>query len=126
MKKEWFAIALLAVIFAGSFWNLRHLSELTEGLLQLTETSFRAADEEDWAIAASAAEAAEKRWTDADPYTHIFIRHPEIDAVTDAFCSYRGAVTGREPGELFGTYLSLCEHLRSLRGMEQLSFGSIF
>ena len=62
----------------------------------------------------------------AGNYTHIFIRHTDIDALTAAFCDYRGAIAGRETGEIYAVYLRLSTGIRSLQSMEKLSAGSIF
>ena len=110
MKKELFALALLLLILAGNLWNQHRLETLTSGLDALVE----------------AAQEAETRWTDADPYTHIFIRHTDIDALSAAFCDYRGALAGRDEGDILASYLRLTAGLRSLQGMEKLSVGSIF
>ena len=126
MKKEIVAFTLLLLILAGNIWNQHRLDELTAGLLSLTESAYTAALARDWTEASLAAEASEKRWLEADRYTHIFIRHTDIDALTEAFCDFRGAVAGQETGELLASYLRLKALLTSLRGMENLSIGSVF
>ena len=126
MRKEIVAFTLLILILAGNLWNQRRLDKLTAGLLSLTESAYSAAETRDWSEAARDAEAAEKRWLEEDRYTHIFIRHTDIDALTEAFCDFRGAVAGQESGELLASYLRLEALLTSLRGMEKLSIGSVF
>ena len=126
MKKEIVALTLLLLILAGNIWNQHRLDELTAGLLSLTESAYTAALARDWTEASLSAEASEKLWLDADRYTHIFIRHTDIDALTEAFCDFRGAVAGQETGELLASYLRLKALLTSLRGMEKLSIGSVF
>ena len=126
MKKEIVAITLLVLILAGNLWNQHRLDELTAGLLSLTESAYTAAQARDWSEASQAAEASENRWLEADRYTHIFIRHTDIDALTEAFCDFRGAVAGQESGELLAAYLRLNALLTSLQGMEKLSIGSVF
>lgn len=126
MKKELFALALLLLILAGNLWNQHRLETLTSGLDALVEEAYASARNGHWQQAAQAALEAETRWTDADPYTHIFIRHTDIDALSAAFCDYRGALAGRDEGDILASYLRLTAGLRSLQGMETLSVGSIF
>lgn len=126
MKKELVALALLLLILAGNVWNQRRLETLTSGLETLAEEAYASARKGHWQEAAEAVQEAEQRWTDADPYTHIFIRHTDIDALTAAFCDYRGALTGRDEGDILAAYLRLTAGLRSLLAMEKLSAGSIF
>ncbi|MBR4703869.1 MAG: DUF4363 family protein [Oscillospiraceae bacterium] len=126
MKKEVLAIILLGAIGILSVWNLRHLDRLTAPLLALTEEAFLAAQAGNKAEAAEKALLAEEAWLDAGAYTHVFLRHPEVDAATDAFCSFRGAIVGGDPGEIYGAYLSLRMRISGIREMEQLRLGCIF
>lgn len=126
MKKELVALLLLLIILSGNIWNQRKLDRLASGLDRLTEEAFASAREGRWQEAAKAAGQAAQEWADAGDYTHIFIRHTDIDALTAAFCDYRGAIAGRETGEIYAVYLRLSTGIRSLQSMEKLSAGSIF
>ncbi len=126
MKKELVALLLLLLILAGNIWNQRRLDRLTVGLDRLTEEAFASARDGRWQEAEEAAGQAAQIWTEAGNYTHIFIRHTDIDALTAAFCDYRGAIAGRENGEIYAVYLRLSTGIRSLQSMEKLSAGSIF
>ena len=126
MKKELVALLLLLLILAGNIWNQRRLDRLTAGLDCLTEEAFASARDGRWQEAEEAAGQAAQKWTEAGNYTHIFIRHTDIDALTAAFCDYRGAIAGRETGEIYAVYLRLNTGIRSLQSMEKLSAGSIF
>ena len=88
--------------------------------------AFASARDGRWQEAEEAAGQAAQEWTEAGNYTHIFIRHTDIDALTAAFCDYRGAIAGRETGEIYAVYLRLSTGIRSLQSMEKLSAGSIF
>ena len=126
MKKELVALLLLLLILAGNIWNQRRLDRLAAGLDRLTEEAFASARDGRWQEAEEAAGKAAQEWTKAGNYTHIFIRHTDIDALTAAFCDYRGAIAGRETGEIYAVYLRLNTGIRSLQSMERLSAGSIF
>ena len=60
-----------------------------------------------------------------DKYTHVFIRHGEIDAVTDAFCSLLGAIKSRDTSDIFMAQLTLHSRLNELVEMERVTPGSI-
>ena len=126
MKKENVALLLLLLILAGNVWHHRRLQALTSDLRVLTEDAYAFAREARWPKAEEAAETAEAHWLKASPYTHIFIRHTDVDALTAAFCDYRGALAGREAGALLASYLRLSALLSGLLRMETLSFGSVF
>ncbi len=126
MKKEALALLLLGAIGILSVWNCRHLDRLMAPLLALTEEAYLEAQAGNNAEAADAARRAEEIWLNDGSYTHIFLRHPEVDGITDAFCSFRGAIAGGDPGEVFSAYLSLQTRLRGIREMEQLRLGSVF
>lgn len=126
MKKEIVAFALLFLILAGNIWNLRKLNTLTDGIIGLVEEAYASAESGRWQQAEDRAGKAERLWMDAGGYTHIFIRHTDIDALTAAFCDYRGALAGRDEGDILAAYLRLKTGLRSLLAMERLSAGSVF
>ena len=126
MKKEIVAIALLLAILAGNIWNQRRLDRLTSELHDLAYEAYAAAREADWDAAEDAARAAEGRWKSANAYTHIFIRHTDVDTLTACFCDLLGAIDGRDEGDILASYLRLDAGLRCLRDMETLSTGSIF
>ena len=126
MKKELFALALLLLILVGNVWNQHRLETLTSSLDTLVEEAYASARNGLWQQAAHAAQEAEAQWTDADLYTHIFIRHTDIDALTAAFCDCRGAIAGRDEGDILGSFLRLSAGLHSLLDMETLSAGSVF
>ena len=126
MKKEWLAVIILLLILGGNIWNQRHSTKVTDRLLILTEETRTAAEEGRWAHAADAAEHMEREWRQAEPYTSVFIRHSETDALTDAICALRGAVAGMDPGDMLGAVLEVEAHIRCIRSMEKLSFGTVF
>ncbi len=125
MKKEWFALLLLLSIILGSAMNLRFLRDFTEELGQDVADAADAGGREDWASAETLASAAMERWTGADKYTHVFIRHGEIDAVTDGFCSLLGAIRSHDRGSLYSAQIALRSRLYGLYEMERLKPGSI-
>ncbi len=126
MKKEFVALALLLLIIIGNIWNQRRLNGLISDLDDLTEEAYAASQAQNWSEAEAAARSAENRWSAENRYTHVFIRHTDIDALTEAFCDYRGAIAGHDEGNILGSFLRLSAGLHSLLDMETLSAGSVF
>ena len=66
------------------------------------------------------------RWREAKSYTHIFLRHAELDAVSDAFFEVFIQLGAGDTAAAEGAYDRLEEHLRSIDHMEQISLGAVF
>jgi len=124
--KECIAVLLLVLIAAGVTWNLLYLENMTDMLLDMTDTITLAVNLGSWDEAVVLSEKLDQIWAEADFYTHIFIRHPEIDGVTDAICSLRGAVAGHDRAGSASSLFTLEKHLTSILGMEKITLGSIF
>ena len=125
MKRELAAALLLALLFLGSLWNLRCLDRLIGRLEQETEESIQYARNGDFSSAEQALDRAVDRWVAANSYTHIFIRHPEIDATSDAFFDLKGLLGEQNLPAAEAAYRRLCYHLDSIDEMEHLRLGSI-
>lgn len=126
MKKEIiFAVVLLA-LFGLTVLNIKHLENMTDELLSVLEESFQNAENGDWEKAIEKAEEAEKLWNKADKYTHIVVRHSEIDCTTDSFYDFMIALYSEEAGEAKGAFKSLSTHLNSIVIMERITLGTIF
>jgi len=124
--RKWIAAAaVLLLIFGLCLLNIRCVDRLTDELISYADSALAFAAAGDYENAAVQAERASALWAEKDGYTHIFIRHSEIDSATDAFCEFSGAIYEQEPGEIRGAYEKLRAHLLSIAGMEHISFGSI-
>jgi len=126
MKKEIFAGIVFLLIFGLTIVNIHVLKNLTSELLELTEESRAYAEKGEWENAINKAKEAEERWNRADPYTHIVVRHSEIDSTTDAFYELLKALYSQEAGNAKGAYMSVSAHLTSIEGMDKITLGSIF
>ena len=85
MKKEAIAGAVLALLIALSAWNIYSIDALTDGIGDSLRMSQALADIGDFDSAKIELDKGLRLWLNADGYTHIFLRHPEIDSTTDAF-----------------------------------------
>ena len=127
MKRELVALSLLVLLCVGAGLNVRALDTLTGELLSALTLSETQACSGDYAAARETLERALERWLSADGYTHIFLRHSEIDAVSDSFYDLRSALeAGEGEGEgLRSLYEKLQYHLDSIDRIEHLSLKSI-
>ena len=85
MNKAVAAGVLLVLLFAAAGWNIRRVDRFTDAVTAQVELSRDFCREDNLSAAASALNAAMDRWREAEPWTHIFLRHGELDAVSDAF-----------------------------------------
>ena len=124
MKRELAAGTLLALLIAGAWWNIRAVDRLTGDILAGLDTAQTAEARGQPEEAREALDKALKRWLEADRYTHIFIRHAEIDATADAFYELQSQLLSGE-GDSSAAYDKLRYHLESIRQMEHPGLGSI-
>lgn len=126
LKKELAAGALLAALIAASFVNISYLEGFITSLSARVSLSRSFCEAGDFENAEAALRGAVDAWTSADGYTHIFIRHSEIDAAADAFYDVLGALAEGEAGAAEGAYEKLSTRLAGLYTMERVTLGSIF
>ena len=124
MKRELAAGTLLALLIAGAWWNIRAVDRLTGEIMAGLDTAQAAEARGQPEEAREALDKALKRWLEADRYTHIFIRHAEIDSTADAFYELQSQLLSGE-GDSSAAYDKLRYHLESIRQMEHPSLGSI-
>lgn len=124
MKRELAAGALLLLLMAGAWWNIHAVDTLTGDILAGLDASQAAEEQGDHLTAQAALAKALNRWLEADSYTHIFIRHAEIDSTADAFYELQAQLLAGE-GDSSAAYDKLRYHLDSIQRMEHPSLGSI-
>jgi hypothetical protein len=126
MKKEMIFGGILVCLFVLSLINIHMLDKMTGELTGLLDESLKSAESGDWESAVKKAEEAEALWNKADPYTHIVVRHSEIDTTTDAFYEVLKALYSKNLGMTKGSCKDLNSHISSIVSMEKVTFGSIF
>ena len=126
MKRELFAGAVLLLLAIGSWINLNYLRDFTGGLTETLELSRAYCEAGRFELAESELEKTSDAWLAADGYTHIFIRHSEIDSTTAAFFELMSDVRSEDAQSAAGSYEKLLAHLSSLYTMERVTLGSIF
>ena len=125
MKREWLVAALLAAMFTASLINLHHLDRLVGSIEDTLQESREAAGAENFEAAQHSADEAFSLWLKAEPYTHIFLRHPEIDSISDAFFELKEKLAGQETQEVYASFDLLLYHLSCIQRMEHPYLGSI-
>lgn len=125
-KRESAACFILAVMILISAWNLRKIDELTDGIIVLLSKSQTCAEKLDTKSALKYLNSGLELWLTSDRYTHIFIRHSEIDSTTDAFYELKESILGDDPLASKSAYEKLRYHLESIDMMEHPSLGSVF
>ena len=124
MSRELAAGALLLLLIAGAWWNIHAVDRLTGELLAGLDASQAAEEQGRHSDAQAALDKALNRWLEADSYTHIFIRHAEIDSTADAFYELQSQLLSGE-GDSSAAFDKLLYHLDSIQRMEHPSLGSI-
>lgn len=126
MKKEIAAAVILALLFIGVLVNINVASNIILSLEDDVAAAYESAQNGDFDRAKPLLDAAVEHWMSLDGYTHIFIRHSEINSTTEAFFQLKSDIYAEDMGAVEGSYGLLISTLDSLMTMEQLSFGSIF
>ncbi len=126
MKKCEFAAAIVLITLSLlSVWNLKTVDSLTDRMIISLEKSQECSEKLDVRGAEKNLDEAIEIWLNADGYTHIFIRHSEIDSTSDALFELKEAMQSRELPQLKAAYEKLRYHLESIDSMEHPSIGSI-
>ena len=126
MKRELAAAGLLLLLILAAAWNIRHADFLTGQIGLSLARSERAAQRGEYAPALAAAENAREIWRKARGYTSVFLRHPDLDSVSDAFFDLEELLLQRDGTALSSGYARLRYHLETLDWMEHLSLGTLF
>lgn len=126
MKKEIIVACVLILMLTGAVINIHYLNKLTDTVARSIEEAEKFVKDEDWAKAEKIAEEAVERWTTSDTYTHLVLRHPEIDSTTDGLYSFLEQVYAREPGAAAGAAKAAVARLKSISSIEEIKLGSVF
>ena len=126
MRKELAAAIILALLLTGVMVNIRVASNIILSLKEDVTAAYQSAEKGEFDRAKPQLDAAIEHWMSLDGYTHIFIRHGEINSTTQAYFQLKSDIYAEDMGAAEGSYGLLMATLDSLMTMEQLSLGSIF
>jgi len=125
MSREFLSALLMLLLIAGSALNIMAADRLCDKMLGCIDRAEAAAEEENWAGAEDNAQRALELWLGAKAYTHIFIRHSEIDICTDAFYELEEAILSKNTDEIKPVFAKLRYHINSIADMEKPTPGNI-
>ena len=113
-------------MLTASLLNIRYLNVLTGEISALVTESKNAAVAGDWDKAVTTAKNAEMLWDEITGYTHIILRHGEIDTVSDVLYDFISNISQKDVKASGAAADKVIYHLDSIYKMEQVRFGSIF
>ena len=126
MKREFCALGLLLALGAGCLLHLSALSILLRDMEEQINASEEALLSGNREEAERALTRAEKRWEDADDYTHALLRQSETDAVDDILTRLKEALATGERERAGILYAALRSSLSAVRRWESPGLSSIF
>lgn len=125
MRRLWFSVALLAVIFGAAVGNSLYLKSLTETLTSLLAAAEEAAGDGDWDGATELTLDALSHWQERELYLYTTLRHSDTDEVYTCFREVEGFLSTREPQEYAASNARLIARLELLQEMEHLDLKNL-
>ncbi len=125
MKREGIAGALLMLLFLAALVNIACLDRLISRIEAEVDRAQALAEHGEFSAAEDALDAAIVHWIAANSYTHIFIRHPEIDSTSDAFYECKQLLAEENADGFPSAFEKLNYHLNSIDEMEHIRLGSV-
>lgn len=126
MKKEIIIGCFLIALLVVSFVNIHYLTKLTDNVTNLIEEAEKYAFESNWELAEKKAEEASNLWENSETYTHVVLRHAEIESATDAIYGLLQQVYSKQTGALKGAAQAAISRMKSISSIEKIKFGSVF
>ena len=125
MKREAVAAGLLFLLLLGTALHLRCTDRLIAAVERDLDRTEQAARAGDYETALDALEIAHSLWDKHRSYAQAFFRHPDLDALQDAFSSLEQLLRQEDPA--WPAALTLLRyHLEALGDMEHPSIRTIF
>ena len=126
MKKTIVAAVLLLLLLVGTLLNIRCLDGYVAQMKGYVGDAQNRAETGDYDGAVASLRQAIELWNGIDGYTHIFIRHSEIDSASDAFYDLLGDLSARDNEAARGSFEKVLYHLESISRIEHVTLGSVF
>ena len=125
MKRELAAAALLLLLILGAAWNLRSADTLTRQVANSLDRAEQAARQGEYDKALLHLKEGQDVWNAQNIYTQVFFRHPDLDALQDAFAQAEQLLRQKDPSWP-AMFMLLRYHLKMVNQMEHLSWGTVF
>ena len=125
MRRLWFSLALLAVIFSSTIGNSLYLKHLTGSITDLLEEAQVRASEANWKAADTLTHRALWHWQDHELYLYTTLRHSDTDEVYTSFREVEGFLHTQEFQEYSASNARLIARLELVASMEQFSLKNL-
>ena len=125
MKRLWISLALLAVIFAATIWNVGYLGRFTAEITDLLSQAQEKAESGDWATAETLTVQAKTQWDNREAYLYITLIHSDTNEVYVGFHEVLEFIGRQESGEYSAANARLIARLTLMHKMDELSLENI-
>lgn len=125
MKRELAAAALLLLLILGSCWNLHRADALTQQVVNSLDRADQAARLGDYDSALLLLKEGQDVWNAQSSYTQVFFRHPDLDALQDAFAQAEQLLRQKD-SSWPAMFMLLRYHLKMVDQMEHITWGTVF
>jgi len=119
-------VLLLIAMLSTAVASNRYLDSITEEISFHVSAAAAAAKAGEWESAEASAEMAAEKWKASDGYTHVVLRHAEIDTVSASIFELVEKVQSQDEGGVTGAANAAEYYLDSIARMERVRLGSIF
>jgi TRAP-type C4-dicarboxylate transport system substrate-binding protein len=126
MKKEVLVSIFLVLLLTASLFNIHYLNKLSNDISARINAAVSSAEAENWTEAEKKTEEAIRMWKDSDTYTHLVLRHSEVESATDALYNMAEQVYAQDAGAVRGAGQAASSRLTSIASIERIRLGSIF
>lgn len=124
--RELLALLLIILLVAISALNVLAADKLCSNIeAQLLQAEANALKSR-WPEAEAAFTLALETWLNAESYSHVFIRHPEIDSCTELFYDLHEAILSQSGPEIKALFEKLLYRIGGIAQMEKLRLGNVF
>ncbi|MEA4894017.1 MAG: DUF4363 family protein [Oscillospiraceae bacterium] len=124
MIREIIAIVLLAALLALSIFNVGYIekkADILSGEIDEAHELYKSGDKEG---ACSLVRESRDNWLGWEAYSHIMLRHSEIDVITSAYFELLSELEGGER-VADASFEALIETLSGIVSKERLTLGSL-
>ena len=126
MKREFFALLLLAALAGLSVWNTRRVDAVTDEVVAHLRLSEKAVMAGDPVYAEEQLRAATRVWLSSRRVTRVFLPHPELDEASQLFFEAAQSLREGDTRPMPAAFAKLRFRLGCIREMQHVSLQSVF
>ena len=125
MKRLWFAVGVMAVLFTATLLNSRYLRNFSAGLTDRLVQAEVQAEAGNWEEAGRLTKEALDVWTSHDMYLYTVLRHSDTDQIHTGFREVQEFINCQEGGEYSAANARLISQVELLYAMEQFNLKNL-